>query len=115
MARLRVSVGQQFAWAAPRRSRRRGHGWTRRTNNIQRVEHEENGPVARYLCNRRGNVGEYEYRIVWVSNRRTWVAQEMLGVDWAMDILVVDMWVDAGRVGSVLEWARAHGYNLVDA
>lgn len=68
--------------------RQRGDRWSRR-----RVTHP-----AYFLRDRRGNVGQYEYLVVWRDLTETWEPGNRLAADgWANEMQDVDRWVHAQR------------------
>lgn len=106
--------------------RRRGYQWTRRRSQQQQQPARPHlrrrraipaAHLAYFLRDRRGNVGNHEYLVVWHDLfSETWEPGNQLAVDgWANEMLHVDRWVHTQRRIPFLHWARAHGIQIEGA
>jgi hypothetical protein len=85
--------------------RRRGHGWFRRPSRQPQRRAMPVAHLAYFLRDRRGNVPNWEYRVVWHDLSETWEPGDRLWEDgWNHNMLQVDRWVNTQRRLPYLHW-----------
>jgi hypothetical protein len=107
----RRTVSEQFTRPLQRRRRRQ----------LLRQEEVQRSLQPRFLCDRRGNPGQYEYRMVLIDWRTIWLTREvvsgialMVDPKWDDHMEAVDAWVDSGRRIPFADWAREHEHYIDD-